>query len=222
MLGEVQQTDSPAERPAAAADPGDSTLIRTALWLVGGLLAYNVVEGVIALWAGASAESIALFGFGLDSVIECSAASLMLWRLTVEARGADEDEILRTEHRVHRFIGATFLALAVYVLVQASLMLWLQQPPEETLVGVALTTASVLIMPLLAWKKLQVADRMGSASLRAEAKETLACVYLSVTVLIGLAANALLGWWWADPLAALLIIPWLVREGLEGWRGEDE
>ena len=158
-------------------------------------MAYNVIEAIVAIWAGTRAESIALFGFGLDSVIECSAASVLLWRLTVEARGATETQILLSERRVRRFIGGTFFALAVYVFTQASLTIWLQKPPEETFVGIILTSLSLIVMPALAWSKLRVADRMGSASLRAEARETLACVYLSATVLAGLAANAALGWW---------------------------
>lgn len=124
-----------------------------------------------------------------------------------------------TERQVHRFIGGTFIALALYICIQAGITLWRQLPPEESWIGVMLTTASLIVMPLLAWKKLQVADRIGSAALRSEAKETLCCVYLSATVLIGLGANAILGWWWADPVAALIILPWILKEGLEGLRG---
>jgi divalent metal cation (Fe/Co/Zn/Cd) transporter len=185
-------------------------------------MAYNVIEAIVALWSGASAESIALFGFGLDSVIECAAAGVLFWRLSLEARGAPEQSLERAERRVHRFVGLTFLLLSAYVVAQATLMLWLREPPDESMVGIALATASLVIMPLVSWGKLTAAARIPSAALRAEAKETLACSYLSLTLLLGLLANAGLGWWWADPAAALLMVPWLLREGLEGIRGEHD
>ena len=188
--------------------------------LVAATAAYNVVEAVVALWAGAEAESIALLGFGFDSVIEFSAAMALFWRLRVEARGMPAEAVERAERRVGRFVGVTFLLLALYVLAEAALTLWRREPPSETLVGIALATASLAIMPGLAWGKLRAAARVGSAALRAEAKETLACAYLSFALLVGLGANALAGWWWADPAAALLMVPWLVREGIEGLQGE--
>jgi divalent metal cation (Fe/Co/Zn/Cd) transporter len=190
------------------------------LWLVAATMAYNVVEGMIALWAGVQASSIALVGFGLDSYIECAAAAVLLWRLTLEARKAHPDALERSEQRVHRFVGATFMALALYVLVQASWTLWSRQGAEESVIGIILAVASLVIMPLVSWGKLHAAKAIHSAALRAEAKETLACAYLSFTLLLGLVANAWAGWWWADPLAALLMVPWLVKEGMEGLRGE--
>jgi divalent metal cation (Fe/Co/Zn/Cd) transporter len=193
---------------------------RIGLWLVGATMAYNVIEAGVALWFGASAESIALFGFGLDSAIECAAAGVLLWRLSLEARGANPEQLERAEQRVHRFVGATFLALAAYVMAQASLTLWRTEPPDESIPGIILAAASLLIMPLVAWGKLRAAREIPSAALRAEAKETLACSYLSFTLLLGLGANAVAAWWWADPVAAMLMVPWLVREGLEGIRGE--
>ena len=190
------------------------------LWLVGATMAYNAAEGVIALWAGARAQSIALVGFGLDSFIECAAAAALFWRLGIESRGADPETIERSEKRVHRFIGGTFLALALYVFIQAGWTLWTKKTVEESLVGVILASASLVIMPLVAWGKLHAAKAIGSAALQAEAKETLACSYLSFTLLLGLVANAVAGWWWADPVAALLMVPWLIKEGIEGVRGE--
>jgi divalent metal cation (Fe/Co/Zn/Cd) transporter len=183
-------------------------------------MAYNVIEAGVALWFGASAESIALLGFGLDSAIECAAAGVLLWRLSLETRGADPEQLERAEQRVHRFVGATFLALATYVTAQASLTLWRAEPPEESIPGIILAAASLVIMPLVSWGKLRAAGEIQSAALRAEAKETLACSYLSLALLLGLAANAAAAWWWADPAAALLMVPWLVHEGLEGIRGE--
>jgi len=159
-------------------------------------------------------------GFGLDSVIESAAAMALLWRLAVEARGADPERVEHAERRVGRFIGGTFIALAAYVLFEAGSTLWGGEHPDESAVGIVLAIASLTVMPLIAWGKLRAARALGSASLRAEAKETLACAYLSLTLLLGLGANAWLGWWWADPVAAILMVPWLVKEGLEGLRGE--
>jgi len=183
-------------------------------------MGYNVLEGMVALWAGLHAGSIALVGFGFDSFIECAAAAALLWRLGIEARGADPETIERNERRVHRFVGGTFLALALYVLVQASWTLRHQNSVSKSTIGIILAAASLVIMPLVAWGKLRAAKTIGSAALGAEAKETLACSYLSLTLLLGLGANAVAGWWWADPAAALLMVPWLVKEGLEGLRGE--
>jgi divalent metal cation (Fe/Co/Zn/Cd) transporter len=193
---------------------------RIALRLVVATMAYNLAEGALALWAGVRAGSIALVGFGFDSYLELAAAGALLHRLRVEARGADPETIERTERRVHRVVGATFVALALYVAAQSAWVLWRQQAPEESAVGIALAVASLVIMPLVAWGKLRAARELGSAALRAEAKETLACSYLSFALLLGLAANALAGWWWADPAAAFLMGPWLVKEGLEGLRGD--
>jgi divalent metal cation (Fe/Co/Zn/Cd) transporter len=179
-----------------------------------------VAEGVIALWAGSRAESIALVGFGLDSAIECVAAGVLLWRLRLEWRGADRCALERAEQRVHRVVGGTFLALAAYVVFQSLSTLWRSEAPHASWVGIALAAASLVIMPLVSWGKLRAAREIGSAALRSEAKETLACCYLSFALLLGLAANAGAGWWWADPAAALAMVPWLVREGREGIRGE--
>ena len=196
--------------------------VRIGVGLVVATMVYNVVEAGLALWFGAVAESIALVGFGLDSVIETAAAGVLLWRLRLEAQGADPGRVEAAERRVHRFVGATFLALAAYVSGQAGWMLWQQEAPSESPIGILLAVASLVIMPLVSLGKLRAATELGSAALRAEAKETLACSYLSFTLLLGLGANASVGWWWADPLAALLMIPWLVKEGIEGVRGEDE
>jgi divalent metal cation (Fe/Co/Zn/Cd) transporter len=195
---------------------------RIGVQLVLATAAYNVVEAVVAVWSGIAAGSIALVGFGLDSVIECAAAGALFWRLRVEALGADHEEVERRERLVHRFVGATFIGLALYVSAQAGWTLWRQQGAEESVVGIVLAAASLVIMPLVAWGKLRAAKEIGSNALRAEAKETLACSYLSLTLLLGLVANASAGWWWADPVAALLMVPWLVKEGIEGVRGEDD
>lgn len=193
---------------------------RLGLWLVAATMAYNLVEAGIALWSGVVAGSIALVGFGLDSIIELAAASVLFWRLRVEAGGAGKDTVETAERRVRRFVGFTFFALAAYVLVVAVWTLVGPGEPEESLVGILLALASFIIMPLVAWGKLRAAREIPSRALRAEAKETLACSYLSFALLLGLTANALAGWWWADPIAAILMIPWLLREGWEGVSGE--
>ena len=189
---------------------------RIGLRLVGVTLAYNVIEAGVALWSGVRADSIALVGCGLDSVLECAAAGVLLWRLSAETRSVEGRALEIAERRVHRFVGVTFLLLAAYVVAQATLTLWTRDPPAESLVGIVLALASLVIMPLVAWGKLVAAREIQSRALRAEAKETLACSYLSFALLVGLLANAALGWWWADPMAALLMVPWLVKEGLEG------
>jgi divalent metal cation (Fe/Co/Zn/Cd) transporter len=208
--------------------PGDGVAAHLARWrrigirLVAATMGYNAVEAGVALWSGMAAASIALVGFGLDSVIELAAAAVMLWRLRLEGSGADPERVERSERRVHRFVGWTFVALAVYVSVEAGSTLWRRAEPAESLVGIILAAVSLVVMPLIAWGKLRAAREIASGALRAEAKETLACSYLSFTLLVGLVANAAAGWWWADPLAALLMVPWLAREGLEGIRGEAE
>jgi divalent metal cation (Fe/Co/Zn/Cd) transporter len=193
---------------------------RIGLWLVAATMAYNVVEAGIALSAGTEAESIALLSFGLDSAIEVSAAAVLLWRLSLETRGVDGRRLEGAERRVHRFVGVTFLALALYVAAQAGWTLWNREAPHESPIGILLAAVSLVVMPLISWAKLRAAREIGSAALRAEARETLACSYLSFTLLLGLVANAAAGWWWADPAAALAMVPWLVREGREGLGGE--
>ncbi|HEX2251707.1 MAG TPA: cation transporter [Thermoanaerobaculia bacterium] len=200
---------------------GTGRWTRIALWLVLGTMAYNLVEAGVALAAGVAAESIALVGFGLDSIIELAAAGVLLWRLRLELGGADPETVEAGERRVLRFVGGTFVALALYVTAEAAWTLWRREAPAESTVGLVLAVASLLLMPAIAWGKLRAAREIGSGALRAEARETLACSYLSLALLVGLAAHAALGWWWADPVAALLMVPWLVREGWEGLSGED-
>ncbi len=205
-------------RVADVADP--DRWRRIALGLVTATMAYNAIEAGVALWSGVVADSIALVGFGLDSIIELIAAAALLWRLSVEARGADHERVEASERTVHRVIGVTFLLLALYVAAEAGWGLWRREAAAESMVGIVLAVASMVIMPLVAWGKLRAARHLGSRALAAEAKETLACSYLSLTLLLGLGLNAALGWWWADPVAAIAMVPWLIREGLEGVRGE--
>ncbi len=193
---------------------------RIGLCLVAATMAYNVIEAAVAILAGVAAESIALLGFGFDSLIETAAAGLLLFRLSVETRGGDRETVERIEHRVRQFVGVTLLLLAAYVVAQSILTVLGSDRPAESLVGIVLATVSLVVMPVVAWGKLRAAREIDSDALRAEAKETLACAYLSFTLLLGLLANATFGWWWADPVAALLMVPWLTREGLEALRDE--
>jgi divalent metal cation (Fe/Co/Zn/Cd) transporter len=217
----MQPPDAAADRVGSGPPSAlvrDWTRIALALVLL--TLVYNLVEAGLAIGSGFRAASVVLVGFGFDSVIECAAAGVLLWRLRLEWRGVDEQALERAEHRVHRFVGATFFTLAVYVVGQAVWTLTVGAAPAESLLGIALAVASLVVMPLVAWGKLRAAREIRSDALRAEAKETLACSYLSMTLLIGLGANALWDWWWADPVAALAMVPWLIREGREGLRGE--
>ena len=178
---------------------------------------YNIVEGVVALWSGIAAGSIALVAFGADSYIEVAAASLVLWRL-----GIKDDEFAEVvEQRIVRFIGWTFLVLSAAIVFRSAWALVERSSAEESLVGIGLAIVSVTFMPLVAIWKLQIAAKGNMQSIAIEAKETIACSLLSLTLLIGLVANATLGWWWLDATTALLLVPWLLREGLEGIRGEE-
>jgi divalent metal cation (Fe/Co/Zn/Cd) transporter len=194
---------------------------RTAFFLVAGTMVYNVVEALVALYAAWRAGSIALLGFGIDSVIEVAAGALLLWRIRVGFEVPHSEEAERVEKRARQGVGITFLALGLYVSAQASMNLWGRSEPEESLLGIALAILSLVVMPVISFWKFRAAREIGSPALRAEAKETLACSYLSLTLLVGLLANALAGWWWADSTAALLMVPWLVKEGIEGLRGEE-
>jgi divalent metal cation (Fe/Co/Zn/Cd) transporter len=192
------------------------TAIATARVLLVVTILYNVAEGVIAIGSGIAAGSIALIAFGADSYLEVAAAAAVLWRLGI----ADPERGEIAEQRAMRFIGWTFLALSAAVVFRAVLAFASRDGAEESLVGIGLAVASVTVMPALALWKLKIAADGCILALAAEAKETLACSYLSLTLLVGLLANLLFGWWWLDAATALLLVPWLVREGLEGVRGD--
>lgn len=196
--------------------------LRRGLWLEVATVGWNVVEGVIAVTAGLLASSVALIGFGIDSFVETASGAVVGWRLWAELSGrADEERAEAVERRAGRIAGALLLALGGYILIDAGRRLvgWGDEA-RASLLGIALTGVSLVVMPLLGWMKLRTARALGSGALRADAYETITCAWLSLTTLAGLALNAALGWWWADPLAALAIVPLAVREGLEGWRGE--
>ena len=178
-------------------------------------ISWNLLEAVIALGAGYLAGSVALIGFGLDSVIETVSALALYRRLRAEALNTSEAEVEAQERRALRIVGVTFLLLAAYILYEASHMLWLAQAPQVTAVGLGLAVASLVVMPILGWAKMRTGQALGSRALVADAKETFVCSYLSLALLLGLGLNALFGWWWADPIAGLAMVPFLLREGWE-------
>jgi divalent metal cation (Fe/Co/Zn/Cd) transporter len=179
--------------------------ILTTLW--------NVAEAVIAIASGAVAGSTALVAFGIDSLIEVSSAVAVLWRLVKAGPEASFEESEHADRRAQWLVGITFLLLATYVLVDAGLALLAHEAPQAAPVGIALAAASLIAMPTLAFAKQRTARRMGSKALEADAMETWLCAYLSATLLLGLALNASLGWWWADPVAALAMVPFMVWQG---------
>jgi divalent metal cation (Fe/Co/Zn/Cd) transporter len=172
---------------------------------------WNSLEGIIAVGAGILAGSIALVGFGIDSVIEVSSGAIILWRL------------VSGEHREQlalKLVGVSFLALSAYVAFDAVKSLWLIEPPEASYAGIALATLSVFVMPVLARAKRTVAAQLNSRAMHADSRQTDICAYLSAILLVGLVLNAIFGWWWADPVAALVMVPIITKEGLEAFRGE--
>ncbi|MEO6198193.1 MAG: cation transporter [Dehalococcoidia bacterium] len=194
--------------------PGSRRLALALLWLT---IGWNVVEGVIAVAAGVAASSVALVGFGLDSFIEVTAAGVLIWRFGLPEHDESAEQRERTAHRV---VGMTFLALALYIGVQAVYTVATGEQPEASRPGLVLAAVSLIVMPVLGLAKRTNAKRIGSRALVAESTETLVCSYLSFALLAGLGANAAFGWWWADIVAALAMVPWIIREGLEGVRGE--
>ncbi|HVF19911.1 MAG TPA: cation transporter [Mycobacteriales bacterium] len=205
--------------PLAEAPPAvRSALLGRARALAAFSLAWNVGEGVIALVAAWASGSRALGAFGVDSGVESISAAVLLWRLGVERRDPQRAEI--GERRALRAIGLSFLALAALVMVEALRSLALREEPSASRLGIALTALSLVVMPFLARAKRRVAVDLGSRAAEADSAQTTACAYLSAVVLVGLALNATLGWWWADPVAALGVVWFLVAEGREAMRSE--
>ncbi len=197
-------------------------LLRRGLLLEYLTVGWNIVEGIVAIAAGLAAGSIALVGFGIDSFVESVSGSVLIWRLRSEAAGtSDAESVERIERRAERFVGISFLLLAAYVTFEAARSLLAGDRPDASPVGIGLTALSIVVMLWLARAKRRTGEALGSRALVADAQQTYACWYLSVAALAGLGLNALFGWWWADPLAALLIAAFLVHEGIEAWRGED-
>ena len=192
-------------------------LIRRGRYLEYFTIGYNSLEGLIAVVAGLIAGSIALVGFGFDSLIEVTSGAVLLWRLLADV---DEERRERVEAISLRIVGACFVVLAIYVSYDSIKSLIRREAPEESLIGILLAAVSLIVMPLLVRAKRKVARAINSGALMADSKQTEICTYLSAILLGGLLLNALLGWWWADPVAALIMVPIIVKEGIEALRGE--
>jgi divalent metal cation (Fe/Co/Zn/Cd) transporter len=179
-------------------------------------IAWNTFEGLVAVIADAVAGSISLIGFGIDSFIEVTSGSVLLWRMSVDS---DVHRRETNEKRALRIVGTCFLLLAAYITYNSILDLWSKRAPEHSISGIVLACVSLVVMPLLSRAKRRVGRAMGSAAMHADAKQTEFCIYLSAILLVGLVLNAFFGWWWADPFAALIMVPIIAKEGLDGVRG---
>lgn len=179
-------------------------------------IAWNSAECLVALAAGFVAGSIALVGFGFDSAVEVTSSLAALWRLRNDA---DEGGREAAERRTLRIIGLCFLLLAAYVLGDAAIVLVERRAPDHSRVGIVLAALSMIVMPLLVRSKRRIATRLGSGALEAEARQTQVCAYLSAVLLAGLGLNAGLGWWWADPVAGLVMVPLIANEGWQALKG---
>ncbi|HEX8631312.1 MAG TPA: cation transporter [Catenuloplanes sp.] len=188
-------------------------LNRRSLHLAYATVGYNMLEGIVAVTAGVAASSAALLGFGLDSFVEVSSALVVIWQF--RSRVPENRERLAL-----RLIALSFFALAAWVTADAVTSLLGSERAETSPIGIGIASASVVVMPLLVWAKRRTGRELGSATVVADSMQTMLCTYLSVVVLVGLLVNAALDWWWADPIAALVIAAVAVREGVEAWRGE--
>jgi divalent metal cation (Fe/Co/Zn/Cd) transporter len=229
---ELTRRDATGTEPVAACGDGcgcgdatvargaDPRLRRWAWWLTALTIGWNSLEAVVAVGSGVVAGSIALVGFGLDSVVEVSSALVIAWRLS--RQGGDHAANERAERRAVRLIALTFFAIAAYVTYDAvTTLLGIGDEPDHSPIGLALVALSLVVMPTLAWSKRRVAAGLGSVALKADAAETQLCTYLSAVVLVGLAANALFGWWWMDPLAGLVVASLAIKEGRQAWSSGD-
>jgi divalent metal cation (Fe/Co/Zn/Cd) transporter len=179
-------------------------------------IGWNSLEGLVAVVAGARAGSISLVGFGVDSFIEVTSGATLLWRLTVDADVQSRD---RNEKLSLRIVSICFIALAAYIAYESASDLISQRAPGHSIPGIILACVSLVVMPLLSQAKKKVGNELGSVAMRADAKQTDFCVYLSAILLCGLLLNAALGWWWADPVAALVMVPIIGKEGFDGLKG---
>jgi divalent metal cation (Fe/Co/Zn/Cd) transporter len=180
-------------------------------------IVWNAIEGLVAVITGVIAGSISLVGFGIDSFIEVTSGSVLLWRMSVDAE-VQRREL--NEKRALRIVGLCFLLLAAYIAYESVLDLWARRAPEHSIPGIILACVSLVVMPLLSRAKRKVGRALGSAAMHADAKQTEFCTYLSAILLAGLLLNALFGLWWADPAAALIMVPIIAKEGIEGLQGK--
>src|SRR5246127_4360099 len=174
---------------------------------------WNLLEGIAAVVAGVVAGSISLVGFGMDSFIEVTSGATLLWRMSVDAEVESRE---RNEKLSLKIVGACFVALAVYIAYESVSDLIRKRSPEHSIPGIVLACVSLIVMPILSRAKKRVGNALGSAAMHADARQTDFCVYLSAILLVGLLLNAILGWWWADPIAALIMAPVIAKEGIDG------
>lgn len=207
---------------ALTTSPERARLLSRGLRLEYLTVGWNVAEGFIAVAAALAAGSVALLGFGIDSFVEVSSGLILVWRLQAERRAVEEEAVERVERRAQRLVAASLVALAAYVTYDAVTTLMSGDRPAASPVGVALATLSLGVMWWLARAKRRTAIALGSRALEADAFQTTACWWLSLTVLVGVGLNTLFGLWWADPVSALVIPYFLVREAREAWLGEDD
>ncbi len=196
------------------------TIVRKAIWLEYFTILYNVAEGVASVAFGGMATSIALVGFGIDSFVESVSGIIVLRRFRAEARaGADHEEM---ESRAIKYVGWSFILLSAYIGFESIRKLWLREIPDPSVPGIVVAILSLLIMPWLAHQKKRTGTKLQSRAMIADSKETLACSLLSAELLVGLSLNAWLGWWWADPVTGLAMIPWLVMEAHEALENDSD
>lgn len=181
---------------------------------------YNVFEAIVSIGFGAISNSTAMIGFGLDSIVESLSGLVLIWRL--KQRDLSEEEEEKIERKAARLVAITFFVLAAYVLYESINKLVNQEIPARSLAGILIAVASLIIMPLLAWQKQKVGQEINSKALIADSKETLACAWLSVALLLGLGANFFFGFWQADPIAGIVIVFFLIKEGIEAWQESNE
>lgn len=198
-----------------------SSLLKHALRLEYLTVGWNVVEAFIAIGAGLAANSVALVGFGIDSVVESVSGGVLIWRLRAEEAGMAREAVEGLDRRAHKLVAGSLFALAAYVAIDAGRALWTRDQPEASMVGIALTTLSMLVMAWLAKAKRRAAALLESRALEADSFQTSACWWLSVIALCGMGLNAAFGWWWADPVSALVMVGFILKEAREGWHGED-
>ncbi len=182
---------------------------------------WNLVEGVVAVAAALAAGSVALLGFGVDSFVECASGIVLIWRLLAERRCTGPESLHQLERRAQVLVAVSLAGLAVFIVADAIQTLARAERPDASLVGILVTAVSLFVMRWLAGAKRDVATRLNSRAMQADAVQTTACWWLSLMALIGVGLNTTVGWWWADPVAALVITVLLVREAREAWRGED-
>ncbi|MBW2732527.1 MAG: cation transporter [Deltaproteobacteria bacterium] len=196
-------------------------VIRRGLRLEYLTVGWNVIEGVVSVAIALAAGSVALLGFGIDSFVEMTSGLVLIWRLRAERKTCNPEEIERIDQRAHKLVGLSLFLLSGYVAFEATKALITAERPDPTVAGIIITSLSLAVMWWLARAKRKTARALESRALEADSFQTTACFWLSLTTLAGIALNATLGWWWADPVAALAMTFFLFKEGREAWKGED-